>query len=464
MRALEYVTSRPWLISEAGLDQVLEIAARQTTDTTLTTALERKVAREQRRSIRAGQPVGATRYATIRDGVAVLPVIGTISRYADIFSEMSGAVSVEALMEDFQTLLLDPSVRAIVMTFDTPGGDARGIHEFADLIYAARETKRVIAYVGEEACSGGLWLATACSEVVMDAAALMGSLGAVITMPDPTTSVRRTIKFVAQQSPNKQPDPTTASGAAQIQQIANDLAGVFVASVARNRNVSEEVVLADFGQGAVFVGQQAVAAGLADRLGSFEQVLAELQTTNARPGGSSRVIPRGEQSMDWKGFWSGMFKAAKEEGVTPEVVAETETATAVATSSDTAELLQVKAALVKAQEERIEQEAQSFVASLADRITPAEATDIAGLYIQAAQDDVERPLTAGSRVAAIKTAYAARPTHRLTEELIPADAAVLENPVETPDASADKPMTEARRAELLRSSPLGQRVLQQRTK
>src|SRR5207245_1519066 len=37
-----------------------------------------------------------------------------------------------------------------------------------------------------------------------------------------------------------------------------------------------DTVLADFGQGGVFVGQKAVAAGLADRVSSYEAVLATL--------------------------------------------------------------------------------------------------------------------------------------------------------------------------------------------
>jgi hypothetical protein len=46
--------------------------------------------------------------------------------------------------------------------------------------------------------------------------------------------------------------------------------------VARNRGVSVATVLSDFGQGGVFVGADAVNAGLADRLGAYEETLAGL--------------------------------------------------------------------------------------------------------------------------------------------------------------------------------------------
>jgi ClpP class serine protease len=58
--------------------------------------------------------------------------------------------------------------------------------------------------------------------------------------------------------------------------MVDDLATVFVGAVARNREVSTSMVLEKFGQGDVFVGKKAVAAGLADRLGSFEQLVSDL--------------------------------------------------------------------------------------------------------------------------------------------------------------------------------------------
>jgi capsid assembly protease len=49
-----------------------------------------------------------------------------------------------------------------------------------------------------------------------------------------------------------------------------------VEAVATYRGVTTQRVLSDFGKGGIFVGQAAVKAGLADRIGSFEGVLAEL--------------------------------------------------------------------------------------------------------------------------------------------------------------------------------------------
>ena len=50
----------------------------------------------------------------------------------------------------------------------------------------------------------------------------------------------------------------------------------FVEAVADNRGVSPARVLDGFGRGDVLIGAAAVAAGMADGLGSFESVLAQL--------------------------------------------------------------------------------------------------------------------------------------------------------------------------------------------
>jgi hypothetical protein len=85
--------------------------------------------------------------------------------------------------------------------------------------------------------------------------------------------------IVSSNAPRKHPDLSTDDGRADVQATLDALETVFVGAVARNRGVTPAVVLSDFGQGGVFVGQAAVDAGMADRLGSFEATLAQMATT-----------------------------------------------------------------------------------------------------------------------------------------------------------------------------------------
>src|ERR1051325_7282815 len=135
-------------------------------------------------------------------------------------------------------------------------------------------------------CSAAYCIASAADEIVTDATALVGSIGVVAAMPMPEGDE---IVFVSSQSPHKHPDVTTEDGKADIQATIDALAQVFVESVARNRGVSAETVLSDFGQGGIFVGAAGVAAGLADRLGSYEETLAGMTARGRMDAAQARL-------------------------------------------------------------------------------------------------------------------------------------------------------------------------------
>ena len=113
---------------------------------------------------RLGRPLDNTRAVSIRDGVAVIPITGPIMRYANLFTRISGATSTQELATDLQTALDSPQVRAIVLNIDSPGGEASGINELADMIHASRGKKPIKAYVGGTGASAAYWIASAADE------------------------------------------------------------------------------------------------------------------------------------------------------------------------------------------------------------------------------------------------------------------------------------------------------------
>lgn len=253
----------PWAITEAGLRQILLIANRENLDVE---AVEAQL----------GRKLANTQSVTERDGVAIIALNGPIVRYANLFSAISGATSIELLARDFNAALNNSSIRAILFNVDSPGGEVNGTDEFTAMVYAARGVKPIYAYIGGAGCSAAYWIASACEQVVCGPTAILGSIGIIATVPNPDAELADDIAFVSSQSPYKNPDPRSDEGKSSIQATIDSLAQVFVETVARNRGVSAKTVLDSFGQGGVFVGAEAVAAGLADRVGSFEGVLARL--------------------------------------------------------------------------------------------------------------------------------------------------------------------------------------------
>lgn len=266
--ALELAAGRPWLMTSEALDTVMTVADRQGDVEALETRL--------------GRSLDNTRSVTVRDGVAVIPVTGPVFRYANLFTEVSGATSTQVLATDIQTALDDPQINAIVINADSPGGEASGINELAEMIFQARGTKPIKAYVGGQAASAMYWIASAADEVIVDDTAQLGSVGVVLSLRKREDKPgEKSYEIVSSNAPNKRPDLETEAGRAQLQTRTDELANVFLDKVARNRSIPREQVNDRFRQGGIATGALAVEAGMADRLGSLESLIAELAGSSA---------------------------------------------------------------------------------------------------------------------------------------------------------------------------------------
>ena len=269
-RAFELAASRPWLMLPADLDNLMAIADRQGDPEAL--------------EARLGRPLDNTRAVTMRDGIAVIPVTGPIMRYANLFTRISGATSTQELATDLQTALDNPQVKGILLNMDSPGGEANGINELGDMIYAARGKKPIKAYAGGSLASGAYWLASAADEVVIDDTALVGSIGVVVEVfLRKAADGEKRYTITSSNAPNKRPDLETEEGRGEIAKSINALGEVFVAKVARNLGVDPEQVPAMGDHGGLRVGAAAVEAGLAHRLGSLESLITEMAKSAATP-------------------------------------------------------------------------------------------------------------------------------------------------------------------------------------
>jgi len=149
-----------------------------------------------------------------------------------------------------------------------------------------------VAYVDGLAASAALWIASAADEVVASGpTAQIGSIGVVATHTDVSEQEKmlgvKTTEIVSSEfkraaSPYR---PLDESGRAVIQEEVNKLHAIFVNDVAKFRGMDARALNASAGNGLIFLGHDAVSVGLADKIGSFNYILAGLVSAEKHTGG-----------------------------------------------------------------------------------------------------------------------------------------------------------------------------------
>ena len=434
--------SVPWCITGDALEAMLAIAARDPLPETETL---RRMHGPKSLALRQGQRRDDSGRMTMQGPVAVIPIDGPIFRYADMFTRYSGGITTEGLARDLQLALDDPTVAGILLAIDSPGGESTGINELADLIYRARGRKPLAAYIEGYGASAAYWLAAAADTVMVDDTALVGSIGTILGVPDPTKRPSTRIDIVSSQSPKKRPDVTTPEGRAVLQQMADDMTEVFIAKVALYRDLDPAQIRAV--EGGMLIGQQAIDAGLADMLGS-EQSALEALITNMLPtrrrggrrihaGGPAVTVKETPMPPEKKSFWASFWEGARDAGVVPEhetalgaqvasltpaPVAAAPAATDPRVTQAAEENAKLRAELSKLQRERITADAEAFAKThiTAGRALPVEAATLSGLYAALACQEAGITLEASvSPLASLRAMMDARPANRLAEQLLP---------------------------------------------
>lgn len=221
---------------------------------------------------------------TVQDGVAVIPLRGTLMKQV---SSMSSNTSTVRARRQVRTAANDPAVRAILLHIDSPGGTVAGNQDLAEDIAAAAAKKPVESYIEDMGASAAYWLASAASRITANSTALIGSIGTYGVVHDMQAAaaqagvkvhVIRAGRYKGAGVPGTE---ITAEHLADLQSWIDGLNEFFLADVAKGRRLPIEQVrtLAD---GRVHLAAQALNLKLIDAVGSFESVFARLASTKGK--------------------------------------------------------------------------------------------------------------------------------------------------------------------------------------
>lgn len=250
---------------------------------------------------------------TIEDGVAVVPLQGVLSKRANMFQQVSGGASHQLFARDMRNALADPAVNAILVEIDSPGGSADGTQLAAQAVRAARGVKPVATLADGTMASAAYWIGAFADEVyAVDSGTQLGSIGVVATHVDVSRAEqmagRKTTEIYAGQYKRIASSyaPLTEPGRASLQEMVDNLYGIFVQNVADARGRSVDTVLSSMADGKLFMGHQAVSAGLADGIASRDEILDALRKRaqrgdrsyfNPYPGRQAPMPPKGVAAL-----------------------------------------------------------------------------------------------------------------------------------------------------------------------
>lgn len=227
----------------------------------------------------AGERYGSGLSRTsVRDGVGVMQVRGPLFTHENFLTWLFGFDTYESMAGDFQNLINDGNVQGVVLNFHSPGGLVAGASDFSQMIYDARGLKPqgIVSRAGGDMASAAYWLGSSAEKIHVAPTGMVGSIGTVVQFSQEEPG---TVTVVSDQSPNKRPDLATPEGMAQMKATLNALSDVFIGAVARNRGVTPDHVVQNFGKGGVKVGADAVAAGMADQLSTFDATFSSVKNS-----------------------------------------------------------------------------------------------------------------------------------------------------------------------------------------
>ncbi|MBO4344675.1 MAG: signal peptide peptidase SppA [Victivallales bacterium] len=211
--------------------------------------------------------------------VAVLDVKGVITS-----SEGSNVVNSTRFKEALRKVADNDNVVALILDMDTPGGEVTAADEIHHAILEFKKESEipVITCMHSMGASGGYYIASASDHIIANRMTLTGSIGVIMSTFNATELmgkvgvtpvVFKSGKMKDIMSPTR---PMSEQEKAYLDKMVKDTFAEFAKVVADGREkyeTADDVMAAEFADGRVLSGQDALDFGLVDELGGFDEAV-----------------------------------------------------------------------------------------------------------------------------------------------------------------------------------------------
>jgi protease-4 len=209
------------------------------------------------------------------DRVAVIYAEGEIVDGDGKSSQVGG----ERLSRELRALRQDPSVKAVVLRVNSPGGSAQASELIQREVILTKQVKPVVVSMGHLAASGGYWISTYGTRIFAEPTTITGSIGVFGLLPNVKKLANEhglawdSVQTAKLSNPQTLARPKSPEELARIQHLVDGIYDAFLDKVAESRHMKREAVH-EIAQGRVWSGKRALSLGLVDQLGGLEDAIA----------------------------------------------------------------------------------------------------------------------------------------------------------------------------------------------
>jgi len=214
-----------------------------------------------------------------------------------------GTVGGESTAQLLREARQDRDIRAVVLRIDSPGGSVLASEQiYREVLALKHDGKPVVVSMSDVAASGGYYIAAGADQIIASPNTITGSIGVFAGIPTFNRSLAKLginvdgIGTTPLSGATELDRPLSADAGRLVQITVDHAYEEFLARVAKGRGKTREAVDA-IAQGRVWAGGEARQQGLVDRLGNYDDAVAEAAKRAGLKAGYG--VRRIEPELSW---------------------------------------------------------------------------------------------------------------------------------------------------------------------
>ncbi|MBM78523.1 MAG: signal peptide peptidase SppA [Crocinitomicaceae bacterium] len=190
-----------------------------------------------------------------------------------------GKMGSETIVKALRKAKNNPSIKAIVLRVNSPGGSALASDVIWREVQLTKEKKPVFVSMGDVAASGGYYISCAADRIFAGPNTVTGSIGVFGVIPNLNTMLKNKIGITVDRVETNEHasfsmlNKLSDFERKKIQEGVDDIYDDFISKVANGRDGLKKVDVDNIGQGRVWSGKEAINIELIDEIGNLNNAI-----------------------------------------------------------------------------------------------------------------------------------------------------------------------------------------------